>query len=102
MMSEIRSTNSHPIPASACFCCGLRRASWYLLLGGMCSEDDRLFQPFQQVDSRRTRQTAGSGLGLAISRQLVGRMHGRIGVDRASDVGSVFWFEPRNGSSLLM
>ena len=54
---------------------------------------ERLFQPFSQVDDSTTRRFGGSGLGLSICRQLVELMKGRIGVISQSGQGSLFWFE---------
>jgi signal transduction histidine kinase len=55
-------------------------------------ELDRLFQPFQQVDTGLTRKYEGTGLGLSISRKLVELLGGRIWVESEPGKGSVFRF----------
>jgi len=54
---------------------------------------ERIFQKFSQADSSDTRQKGGTGLGLAISKELIERMHGRIGFDAERTQGACFWFE---------
>ncbi len=61
---------------------------------GIKNEDlGKLFQSFQQVDSKRNRNIEGTGLGLAISQQLLRLMNGSISVESEYNKGSVFSFE---------
>ncbi len=53
----------------------------------------KLFNSFQQVDSKRNRNIEGTGLGLAISKQLLSLMDGKISVESEYGKGSNFFFE---------
>ncbi len=52
----------------------------------------KLFQSFQQVDSKRNRNVEGTGLGLAITKNLLSLMGGDIEVESEYGKGSTFKF----------
>lgn len=58
---------------------------------GIKKEDlGKLFQSFQQVDSKRNRNIEGTGLGLSITKQLLALMGGTITVESEYEKGSRF------------
>jgi PAS domain S-box-containing protein len=61
-------------------------------LGIAPDDQEKLFQPFSQVDSSPTRKTGGTGLGLSISRRLIELHGGKIDVISEPNHGSTFFF----------
>ncbi len=60
---------------------------------GIKEEDlSKIFESFQQVDSKRNRNVEGTGLGLTISQRLVYLMNGSISVQSEYGKGSTFSF----------
>lgn len=58
---------------------------------GIRKEDiDKLFDGFQRLDDKKTRQIEGTGLGLAICQQLLGLMGGTIEAESTYGAGSRF------------
>jgi signal transduction histidine kinase/CheY-like chemotaxis protein len=60
---------------------------------GIAAADlDKVFQPFQQVDSSIRRRHGGSGLGLSISKGFVELHEGKMWVENAQGQGTTFYF----------
>lgn len=58
---------------------------------GIAEEDlERIFEPFEQVDSSATRRYEGVGLGLTLSRRLARTMQGEVSVESSPGRGSTF------------
>jgi signal transduction histidine kinase len=58
---------------------------------GIATTDQaRIFEEFQQVDSSSTRTKGGSGLGLAISKQIIEMHGGTLAVESVVGQGSTF------------
>jgi len=55
------------------------------------ADQNKLFQPFSQIDPSSTRKYGGAGLGLAIARRLAELMGGSVGVTSLEGSGSTFW-----------
>ncbi|HNC07350.1 MAG TPA: GAF domain-containing protein [Anaerolineales bacterium] len=55
-------------------------------------DQEKLFQPFSQVDASPTRKTGGTGLGLSICQQLINMHGGTIWVESETGKGSTFHF----------
>ena len=62
-------------------------------MGISAEQQNKLFQPFSQVDDGFSRNFEGTGLGLTISQDLVQLMDSSIKLDSHVDLGSCFSFE---------
>ena len=61
-------------------------------IGIPLSDQDKIFENFEQVNSSMNSGKNGTGLGLAISSKLIQLMGGEIGVESEPGKGSCFWF----------
>lgn len=59
-------------------------------IGVPSADQDRIFEPFFQVDGTSTRAYGGTGLGLSIVKSYVEALEGQISVDSAEGVGTTF------------
>src|SRR3972149_3859581 len=53
---------------------------------------ERLFQPYVQLDGPAANQIGGTGLGLSIARKLALLMDGEIGCESVVGQGTLYWF----------
>jgi signal transduction histidine kinase/CheY-like chemotaxis protein/HPt (histidine-containing phosphotransfer) domain-containing protein len=60
--------------------------------GISAEQQERLFEPFTQVNASLSRRHHGTGLGLAISREIVHHFEGSMGVESQLGEGAAFWF----------
>ena len=60
--------------------------------GISAEQQERLFEPFSQVNVSLSRKHHGTGLGLAISREIVHHFEGTMGVESQWGEGAAFWF----------
>lgn len=56
------------------------------------SDQEKIFQPFQQLDGTTCRKYSGTGIGLTLAKKLVDLHGGRIGVSSKINNGSIFTF----------
>jgi nitrogen-specific signal transduction histidine kinase/CheY-like chemotaxis protein len=61
----------------------------------------RIFEPFEQVDSSTKRDSAGNGLGLTISKRLVELHGGRLWLESSVGEGSTFHVRLPHAAALL-
>jgi signal transduction histidine kinase len=62
-------------------------------IGISASDLERIFEPFEQVDSTTTRQYSGIGLGLAVCRNLTHLVGGELTAESQPGMGSTFRLE---------
>ena len=55
-------------------------------------QQDKIFDKYAQLNSRKTAKGLGSGLGLAVSQMIIEEHGGKVGYKDAEPVGSIFYF----------
>ena len=63
---------------------------------------ERLFQPYVQIDTRLAEQKGGTGLGLSIARKLALLMGGEVGCESVVGQGTLYWFTLPAGRAAQM
>ncbi len=62
-------------------------------IGIIPADQQKIFEPFEQLHSRQKNSQGGTGLGLAISQKLVQAMGSQIHLQSSPNTGSRFWFD---------
>jgi two-component system sensor histidine kinase/response regulator len=88
---ELNATACHHVPAHDRIC--LEFIVRDTGIGITVEQQQAIFDPFSQVESRSSRKFGGTGLGLSITKQLVEMMGGDIRVESQTGQGSSFIFE---------
>jgi signal transduction histidine kinase len=65
-------------------------------IGIDANDQERIFEPFIQVDSSKSRRYSGTGLGLSICRNFARALGGEVTVQSTPGVGSTFEVQLRN------
>lgn len=63
------------------------------------ADQEKIFQPFQQLDGTTSRKYSGTGIGLTLAKKLVDLHGGSIGVKSKINKGSTFTFMLPNGKT---
>ncbi|MBS0193300.1 MAG: response regulator [Proteobacteria bacterium] len=62
-------------------------------IGIPAADRERIFKPFEQIDSGSSRRHGGTGLGITITKTLVDMLEGNIGLEDNPGGGTHFWVD---------